>query len=95
MDGIPGQNMKRPRGKAFLRHFLVTVNGDYYDPSYGLTYESPESFEEKALFGYGTLNPYRQEDNEFLVRKHKQAGEVIFDKNSSATPLCGFEGKVK
>jgi len=88
VDGIPGQNVKKPVEKAFTRHFIVKANGRYYDPSYGVIHESPEDFEKNVLFGYIMPDPYGVE-NDFLARKHKHAGEVIFDETNHSI-FCGF-----
>jgi len=51
VDGVPGQNNARP-AKLFNKHFVVRVNGQYYDPSYGLTYVNAQDLYKKAIAGF-------------------------------------------
>ena len=52
IDGLAGQNSKRPSEKIFNFHFIVKALGTYYDPSYGVTYTGPRGFETAALEGF-------------------------------------------
>jgi hypothetical protein len=53
--GPPGQNNANPPG-AFPNHELVktTVNNvtKYYDPSYGVVYNSLQDFQDEAIQGF-------------------------------------------
>ncbi|MFW6119277.1 MAG: hypothetical protein ACOC7S_02995, partial [Planctomycetota bacterium] len=65
--GLPGQNVETPAEKIFWWHwidewiYLVEVNGEqeerseYYDPSYGVTYNGEADFTAKAIAGWGKL----------------------------------------
>lgn len=56
-DGIPGQENPNP-ASYFSRHFIVKINGKYYDPSYGAgpfegtTNEANLEWEQGAIDGY-------------------------------------------
>lgn len=54
-DGLPGQHAPTPSEKYFANHIVVhsTIPGaaNYYDPSYGVTYDGEAAFERVALFG--------------------------------------------
>jgi len=65
---VPGQNSTPPSEKAFGSHFIVMVApgqspvvdssaDQYFDPSYGVTYTNPSSFEIRAVDGYFTRFP--------------------------------------
>jgi len=63
-DGIPGQDEPNP-ASYFGRHFVVKINGKYYDPSYGAgpyegtTNEANLLWEQSAIDGYhGYCGPY-------------------------------------
>jgi hypothetical protein len=56
-SGLPGQNSPTPSESVFGSHFIVEyVDGgstaSYYDPSYGVIYDSTNDFEDTAVFGY-------------------------------------------
>ena len=60
--GLPGQNSGSPSEKLFGSHYIFQISEDiaggagpsYFDPSYGLTYADPATFEKNAVAGYGT-----------------------------------------
>jgi hypothetical protein len=81
---LPGQNTAPPSEKAFSAHYIVKVtlagiSPSYYDPSYGVTYNDADDFENKAVDGY-----FRHFGGDFsnVFRVKKSAGlrNIIFDK---------------
>jgi hypothetical protein len=68
VNGTAGQNSLTPSEKVFADHAFIRYpsgSGRYYDPSYGLTYDDPPSFEAKAIDGF--LAPVGPDT--YLVRK--------------------------
>jgi hypothetical protein len=64
-DGLPGQDESNP-ASYFSRHFIVKINGRYYDPSYGAgpftgtTHQATLQWEDAGLAGYhGSYGSYR------------------------------------
>ena len=53
--GLPGQNNTDP-ASLFNNHALVKVGTELWDPSYGAIYTSLLDFQQKAIFGYYTLD---------------------------------------
>ena len=51
VNGVAGQNNARP-AKLFTKHFVIGINGQYYDPSYGLIYANSQDFFTKAVAGF-------------------------------------------
>ena len=51
LSGIPGQNTSNPLS-MFGNHQFIENDGIYYDPSYGVTYASPDDFASKAVAGF-------------------------------------------
>jgi hypothetical protein len=49
---LHGQNTAPPSEAWFRWHFIVKFGGQYYDPSYGVTYADADDFESKAVWGY-------------------------------------------
>jgi len=54
--GADGQNSPTPAEKIFGRHFILSLNGIYYDPSYGLTYTNAADFQAQAVAGFAVSN---------------------------------------
>ena len=52
-SGVPGQGNPKPPS-LFHRHVVVSMNGQYYDPSYGLTYTNLQDFSDQMIIGYWT-----------------------------------------
>jgi hypothetical protein len=50
-NGIAGQNNANP-ASWFNNHQLIMIDGKYYDPSYGKTYENAADFQAKAIDGF-------------------------------------------
>ena len=91
--GIPGQNVETPVEKAFDKHFIVKTSEtpDYYDPSYGLTYQNEEDFDE-IVFGYFRDLAKDDEPADWWVRRPEdQIDEknIRFKPNRERYPLCG------
>jgi hypothetical protein len=52
--GIPGQNTATPSEKFWGDHAIVRYGSTWYDPSYGVTYNSEADFQTKAIAYFGT-----------------------------------------
>jgi hypothetical protein len=65
-NGAAGQNSPTPAEKIFGVHFfpMLSLDGEYYDPSYGTNYVDDTSFQATAVAGYSFVtcpantNPY-------------------------------------
>lgn len=53
LPGLPGQNTSNPFS-IFSNHAFVKIGSRYYDPSYGVVYDSPDEFERVAIAGFMT-----------------------------------------
>jgi hypothetical protein len=56
-SGLPGQKSPTPSESAFGVHFIAQYTDaegtiSYYDPSYGVIYDSTDDFEDTAVAGY-------------------------------------------
>jgi hypothetical protein len=56
-SGLAGQNSPTPAESAFGYHFIAEYidadgTGSYYDPSYGVIYDSTDDFEDHSVAGY-------------------------------------------
>jgi len=98
VDGIAGQNSQTPVEKAFLNHFMVkisdtqTANLPYYDPSYGLTYQNKEEFDEDVVFGYFSNFASEGEPDKWWVRRSEDKiseKNLLFELHEDKYPLCG------
>jgi hypothetical protein len=69
--GVPGQNNSNPSSN-FNNHQLVFYKGKFYDPSYGLSYNSETELSEKAIEAF-----YKE------VTKPKNESEVGIDVNGN------------
>lgn len=52
-DGAPGQGNPNPMS-SFVNHDIVKYKWKYYDPSYGISANSANEWESKALSGFGS-----------------------------------------
>lgn len=52
LEGIAGQNEATPFSKVFANYYILKYDNTFYDPSYGVTYDSPDDFEQN-VFGVG------------------------------------------
>lgn len=50
VDGIPGQGTIDPA--SWFNNHLAAIAGDYYDPSYGIKYDSLAEIDDEAVDGY-------------------------------------------
>jgi hypothetical protein len=51
LPGIPGLGNPNPRAD-FPQHVVVKINGVFYDPSYGKTYNSILQWQDASVWGY-------------------------------------------
>jgi hypothetical protein len=47
-----GSGTNSPSQKIFLRHYIVKYGTNYYDPSYGLTYNNAQNMEASSIYGF-------------------------------------------
>jgi hypothetical protein len=55
MPGLPGSCTTQPTGN-FSDHQVTKIDGIYYDPSYGTTYNSLKELKDSSLDGWTMLN---------------------------------------
>jgi hypothetical protein len=55
--GIPGQNSANP-ASLFNNHQIAEINGIYYDPSYGVTYNSLLQMDSQSIAGFFATGQY-------------------------------------
>jgi hypothetical protein len=84
LSTLAGQNTSPPSEKVFGAHFIVKVSlsgvsPSYYDPSYGVTYNGADDFENKAVDGY-LIHVPGDASNAFRVRKSAGLKNINFDK---------------
>lgn len=53
-DAIKGQNNKNPLS-MFSNHVVVQINGEYYDPSYGVVYKTLADMQTTAIAGFFSI----------------------------------------
>ena len=73
LTNIPGQNTAPPSEKVFGNHRMARYNGVYYDPSYGVTHASINSFVDAAIDGYA----YRKDGDpttNYVIRTKSASG---------------------
>lgn len=70
---IEGQNTAPPSEKVFGNHRMLRYNGVYYDPSYGVTHVSINSFVDVAVDGYAYYQNGDPTTN-FIIRTKSASG---------------------
>lgn len=68
LAGLPGQNTPTPYIKIFGSHAIAKYGNNYFDPSYGTTYQNEQDFETKAIAGYGVIWSTPPAANDIYVR---------------------------
>jgi hypothetical protein len=76
-SGVAGQNTTTPYVKVFEVHAIARYGALYYDPSYGVTYTSPQDFEDKSLAGYGVFDNEPPAPADILFKSTNFSG-IIF-----------------
>jgi hypothetical protein len=78
-SGAPGQGNQNPPG-AFMNHFIVRHNEQYYDPSYGSgPFSSDLNWENASLDGLWTVGDWYGEKRLFAKRKNPYTTETRFE----------------
>ncbi len=82
-EGITGQNNKSPLA-TFANHYVVQINGVFYDPSYGLIYKTLADMQADAIAGFynATLLSLTKQ---MLIRKPGDALQIQQVKVNSDT----------
>ncbi len=79
--GIPGQNMATPQGKLFNYHRVVKVGSTYYDPSYGVTTDDPDTYTATYVEGW-----FREFDHSGIPIAHWRPAQPVSDDPLVFTP---------
>jgi hypothetical protein len=83
--GIPGQGTPNPKS-SFNLHQMVRINGVYYDPSYGKSYNSLAEFDDHAVAAHFVRSPDPWPVNEMQVNLDLNGNGQIEDVIVNITP---------
>jgi len=83
--GIPGQNSANP-ASLFGNHQIAEINGTYYDPSYGVTYNNLLQMDSQSIAGFFTFGEY------YAAPLHKFVKAMFIRQNTNPKvgDLVGF-----
>lgn len=67
--GAHGQNTTNPKSH-FSDHWIVRIDGKYYDPSYGTVFDSMQQWEDGSVIGFYTVNAQGANNYRLVFRKN-------------------------
>lgn len=74
--GLPGQGVQNPYSD-FGKHYVVGLNGDIFDPSYGKRFESVSAWESESVSAFYKFVEAENEDKFYMyIRKNTDSDEI-------------------